>query len=57
MKRMPVVIPTLHDSLNRLMSLPDDIKLIRDREKIGLYRISPCPWRFKGPALALAKGA
>lgn len=40
MKRMPVVIPTLHDSLNRLMSLPDDIKLIRDREKIGLTALA-----------------
>ena len=40
MKRMPVTIPTLHHSLKRLMDLPDDIKLIRDREKIGLTALA-----------------
>lgn len=40
MKQMPVTIPTLHDSLNRLMELPDDIKMIRDREKIGLTALA-----------------
>ncbi|MBA7603996.1 hypothetical protein ES703_11114 [subsurface metagenome] len=40
MKRMPVTIPTLHNSLSRLMELPDDIKLIRNREKIGLTALA-----------------
>jgi len=37
---LPVDIPTLEESLNRLSHLPEDIKLIREREKLGQTQLA-----------------
>ena len=36
----PVAIPTLEESLQRLRQLPEDIKLIREREGLGLTQFA-----------------
>lgn len=36
----PVRIPTLQESLDRLNKLPDDIKLIREKEGLGLNQLA-----------------
>jgi DNA-binding transcriptional regulator YiaG len=35
-----VKIPTLRESLNRLNKLPDDIKLIQEKEGLGLVQLA-----------------
>jgi DNA-binding transcriptional regulator YiaG len=39
-KKPPVPIPTMDESLNRLTRLPEDIRLIRDREKLGTTQLA-----------------
>jgi DNA-binding transcriptional regulator YiaG len=50
----PIVIPTLAESLKRLRQLPEDIKLIREREGLGLTQMArtmgvskPCMWYWE----------
>lgn len=38
--KAPVIIPTLQESLTRLNQLPDDIKLIREKEGLGLIQLA-----------------
>lgn len=35
-----VKIPTIEESLSRLLQLPEDIKLIREKEKLGLTQFA-----------------
>lgn len=37
---IPVAIPTLHNSLNELRDIPDDLRLIRARAGLGLTRLA-----------------
>jgi len=36
----PVAIPSLHNSLNELRGIPDDLRLIRSRTGLGLTRLA-----------------
>jgi DNA-binding transcriptional regulator YiaG len=38
--KVPVRIPTLQESADRLNKLPDDIRLIREKEGLGLTQLA-----------------
>lgn len=38
--KMPVVIPTLRESLDQLVQLPEDIRLIRKEENLGFKQLA-----------------
>jgi len=38
--KRPVTIPTLDESMTRLLRLPEDIKFIREKEKLGQTQLA-----------------
>ena len=38
--QLPVKVPTLQESLSRVIRLPEDIKLIREKEGLGLTQMA-----------------